>query len=79
MAIGSIGQRILVKVVNKLGGLEKASLELDIPSRILMRFIEGKVSVPDAILLRAMDHVLDETSARVPPATPFSERAKPVN
>lgn len=73
MAIGSIGQRVMVRLVNKLGGVEKASQALGIPSTILLRFIEGRANVPDVVLLRAVDHVLDEMGGTQlplhPPAT----------
>lgn len=59
MGIGGIGQRIIVKLANKLGAEQTAKL-LDIRPSLLMRFIEGTTPVPDQILLTAVDLVLEE-------------------
>jgi hypothetical protein len=74
MAIGSIGQRVLVKLINKLG-VEQTSRELGIRPGMLMRFIEGKSPVPDSVLLKAIDYLLDEEVA--PPAAVLPEVSKP--
>ena len=64
--MGSIGQRVMVKVVNKLGGVRRAALELGISESILTRFIEGAMKVPDSVLLRAVDYVLEDVPVRKP-------------
>ena len=73
----SLGQRLIVKVVNKLGGIDLAAARLEISPSLLMRFVEGTMSVPDAVLLRAVDHVLDELPER-PIAVPDAEAPKPL-
>ena len=56
----SIGQRVLIKVVDKLGGLNEAALRWEIAPSLLHRFVTGTAEVPDLILLRAVDLVLEE-------------------
>jgi len=56
----SIGQRVIAKVVNKLGGVDTAAATLGISASLLLCFLEGTRSVPDTLLLRAVDYVLDE-------------------
>ena len=53
-----VGQAVLQKVVARLGGAAIAASSLGIPDRILVHFLEGKMAVPDGILLRALDVVL---------------------
>lgn len=81
MSIGSLGQRIMVKLVNKLGGVNAASRALGIGPGVIMQFIEGKRQVPDSILLKAVDYVLDGFPPSQPtavlPQTPKPD--KPVN
>ena len=56
----SLAQRLIVKVVNKLGGIEMAATRLEVSPSLLMRFVEGTMNVPDAVLLRVVDYLLDE-------------------
>jgi hypothetical protein len=50
-------------VVAKLGGVLPAAVELGIGPSLMARFVEGRVPVPDSILLQAVDIVLDENPA----------------
>lgn len=54
-------QAVLKKVVANAGGMRAAADQLDIPAALLARFLEG-APVPDAILLRAVDLILEEPS-----------------
>lgn len=56
----SLAQRLIVKVVNKLGGVDMAATRLEVSPSLLMRFVEGTMNVPDAVLLRVVDYLLDE-------------------
>lgn len=56
----SLAQRLIVKVVNKLGGIDMAATRLEVSPSLLMRFVEGTMNVPDAVLLRVVDYLLDE-------------------
>lgn len=57
-----MGRAVLVKVVDKLGGIAAAAARLGVAPASLNRFLDGTVPVPvpDAVLLRAVDIVLDE-------------------
>ena len=55
-----IGQAVLQKVVAKLGGVYAASVRLAVPPSLITRFLDGTSPVPDDILLRAVDIVLEE-------------------
>ena len=53
-----VGQAVLQKVVAKLG--DRAASQLGLTQAALTRFLNGTESVPDRVLLRAVDIVLDE-------------------
>ncbi len=55
-----MGRAVLVKVVEKLGGTAAAAARLGVGPASLNGFLDGTVPVPDAVLLRAVDIVLDE-------------------
>jgi hypothetical protein len=55
-----IGQAVLQKVVEKLGGLYAAAVQLGVSPRVISHYLDGTTRVPDALLLRAVDIVLDE-------------------
>jgi hypothetical protein len=65
MGANSVGQVVLQKVVEKLGGLEAAAAHLGFQASIVSRLLKGTVPVPDVILLRAVD-VLDEPRQALP-------------
>ena len=52
------GQAILQKVVAKLG--DAAASQLGVTQAAFARFLNGTEALPDGVLLRAMDIVLDE-------------------
>jgi hypothetical protein len=63
---------VMAKLVNQLGGVERASAELGITSSLVRLLAEGKVPVPDTLLLKAVS-LLEETpdlSSRTPPQDP---------
>ena len=53
-----VGQAVLLKVVATLGGARMAAECLDISPTLISRFLDGKIPVPDGVLLRAVDIVL---------------------
>lgn len=55
-----IGQAVLQKVVAKLGGSFAAAVQLGVEPSFLDRFLDGTTPVPDVVLLRAVDIVLDD-------------------
>lgn len=60
-----LGRAVLQKVIHKLGGIDAASVHLGVSVALLARFLDGTLSMPDAVLLRAVDVVLDE-QPRIP-------------
>ena len=55
-----VGRAVFQKVVAKLGGFYEAAQRLGVPHALVSRYLDGRSPVPDAILLRALDIVLDE-------------------
>lgn len=62
----AVGQEVMQRLVRKLGGAGAAAAYLGIPGRLLTRFIEGTTTVPDALLLKALDAV---QAAETPPVS----------
>jgi hypothetical protein len=72
--VNPIGQKVIAKLVEQLGGVERASAELGITSSLLRLLAEGKVPVPDTLLLKAVS-ALEKTpdlSTKTPPQDPAS-------
>ena len=55
-----LGRAVLKKVIYKLGGIDAASVQLGVSAALIAKFLDGTLSMPDAVLLRAVDVVLDE-------------------
>lgn len=70
----SVGQRVLARAVQKFGVAETAS-RLQISAPLLSRLIDGQKPVPDFVLLRAVDLVLDE----LPGLNPLRHYPQPVS
>lgn len=75
----SVGQEIIARLVNKLGGIDKAARRLGIRAGLVQRFLDGSVQVPDQVLLKALDFV-NEADDAAPVVLPESKgpRGKPV-
>lgn len=59
MGVGkNLGQRVLERAVEKFGQAEAAA-RLQISESVLRRHLSGQAHVPEALLLRAVDLVLD--------------------
>jgi hypothetical protein len=58
----SVGQGVLIEVVEKLGGLDDAASRLEMTPSLLDRFVSGNAEVPDMLLLRAVDLVLEDAA-----------------
>ena len=63
----TVGQAVLSRVVAELGGIETAAARLRLPRHVLNGFVDGTVAVPDIILLRAVDIVLEDQQQAAPP------------
>ena len=63
----TLGQAVLQRVVAKLG--DAAAPQLGLTHAALALFLMGKVPVPDRVLLRAVDVVLEQLQNIPPPRT----------
>ena len=70
----SLGREVLGRLVRKLGSPEAAAARLGISVTLLERFLKGRITVPDSILLKAIDIALDEPPAAPPDGRPSSKR-----
>jgi hypothetical protein len=71
----SVGQQILERVISKLGGEEAASLRLGLTRSLLQRMLDGKMPVPDSILLKAVDFALTTGPMEpIPAVQPFTSK-----
>ena len=57
---------VLKAAADIVGGSKELAERLEIGERLLVRFMEGRRAVPDGVLLRAVDIVLQERQARTP-------------
>jgi hypothetical protein len=60
------GQQVLARVVEKLGSVEHAATRLGISATLLQRFLSGRIPLPDQLLLKAMDLVVDGAPSETP-------------
>jgi len=60
------GQQVLARVVEKLGSVERAAARLGVSATLLQRFLNGSISLPDQLLLKAMDLVVDGALSEMP-------------
>jgi len=72
----SIRQRVLERAVQKVG-VSALSSRLQISEHALKTMLIGLADVPDAILLRAVDVVMDEEPDLNPPASENPKSTKP--
>jgi hypothetical protein len=56
-----VGRAVLQKVVVKFGGLYAAAAQLAVQPVVVSSYLDGTAPVPDHVLLRAVDIVLDES------------------
>jgi hypothetical protein len=55
-----IGQAVLRKVAKRVGGIQAAAVALRVTPSAISQYLDGTLLVPDDVLLRAIDIVLDE-------------------
>ena len=70
-----VGQEVISRLVKKLGGVETAAARLGIRPGLVQRFIDGLAQVPDPVLLKALDLMVD-TDATVQALQPTSKPPK---
>ena len=66
MAEPNISRKILEKIIEKLGGLNAAASKLGIPTSVLAQYMDGRIAIPDQLLMRMVE-VLS------PPHEPMNE------
>jgi hypothetical protein len=64
-------RQLLARAAVRLGGVEALASQLEISQRVLMLYIQGHEAVPDSLLLRVIDVILDAL-----PGQNTSEHAK---
>lgn len=57
------GRRVLARAAAMMGGAEQLAAHLKISHRVLQHYLVGTEPVPDALFLRAIDVILDNTPA----------------
>lgn len=67
MAVPS--RAILARAAAKLGGVVELGARLDVSHRLLEHYIKGTEPIPDGLLLRAIDLIMEQ-----PPDSPPSDR-----
>lgn len=68
-----VGQEVILRLVKKLGGVEMAAVRLGMRPGLVQRFIDGVTQVPDSVLLKALDLMLDADS----PVQALQAKSKP--
>jgi hypothetical protein len=71
MPAPTLGQRVLSRLVRKLGGVRTAAGRLDIPVDLLEAYLAAKRGIPERIWLQAVDMLMDDlTEVRRPDCNP---------
>lgn len=73
----SLGRAVLQKVVEKLGGIDPASARLGVSAALITRFLDGTILMPDTVLLRAVDVVLNDEEPSIPTDSKPFQRTQP--
>ncbi len=71
----TVGQAVLQRVVAKLG--DAAASQLGVTQAAFARFLDGTEALPDRVLLRAVDLVLDELQHIPSAGSAHLNRAEP--
>jgi hypothetical protein len=56
----ALAQHVLARAAAKVGGVAKLASRLNLSPRVLHYYVTGRLVVPDALFLRALDVVLEE-------------------
>jgi hypothetical protein len=63
----NVGQEVIVRLVRKLGSVEKAAARLGMRPGLVQRFVDGLARVPDSVLLKALDLMADPVTPALQP------------
>ena len=56
----AVARHVLARAVAKVGGVAELASRLSLSPRVLHYYVTGRLVVPDALFLRALDVVLEE-------------------
>ena len=56
----TVAREVLARAAVKVGGVGKLGSQLNLSSRVLSEYVNGRLAVPDALFLRVLDVVLEE-------------------
>ena len=70
VATQQAARQVLARAAMIVGGTEALAARLDISPRVLRLYLEGHESIPDALLLRAIDFVVGELPDNAPGQQP---------
>ena len=69
MPIQKASRQILAKAAVKIGGAEVLASRLEITVRLLKMYVEGDQEIPDSVLLRAIDIIVEDLPQALPDAS----------
>ena len=69
MPIQKASRQILAKAAVKIGGAEVLASRLEITARVLKMYLEGDQEIPDSVLLRAIDIIVEDLPQALPDAS----------
>jgi hypothetical protein len=76
MPIQKASRQILASAAVLIGGAEGLASRLDISGPVLKRYLEGDEEIPSAVLLHAIDFILEDLRAAVAAIRQDSSRPK---
>ena len=56
----TVARHVLARAAAQVGGVAELAARLNLSSRALREYVTGRLAVPDALFLRALDVVLEE-------------------
>jgi hypothetical protein len=74
--VTQVARKVLARAAAKVGGVQALADRLKLNPRVVAHFIEGHESVPDAVLLAAIDVILEDLP-NPPPAGQLAGRVAP--
>ena len=63
-------RRILARAAAELGGVERLAERLKVSPRVVQHCLTGHEPIPDALLLKAMDIILESLPSKTPAKGP---------
>lgn len=76
MSTQDVGRKVLARAAAYMGGPEALAAKFQISPRVLQYYLTGSEQIPDALLLRAIDVILDQLPP-VPATPPTASKPLP--